>query len=102
MSSSASAKTLATAPVVARGLDPVPDPASNLDDTDRTYGRAILAGAGAGIVLFIVAVAAVVKALAPDWPMGAVVGIAVWTGAWTGLFLGGTVAVGRWSLRQGH
>jgi hypothetical protein len=31
-----------------------------------------------------------------------VTGIAVWCGIWSGVFLGGTVAVGRWSMRQGH
>jgi MFS-type transporter involved in bile tolerance (Atg22 family) len=56
-----------------------------------------------GIVLFIAAVWAVVRAIAPaEWPAGAVTAIAVWTGIWCGLFLGGTVAVGRWSLEQGH
>ncbi|CAB4616338.1 unannotated protein [freshwater metagenome] len=78
-------------------------PAATTDAADRSFGRAIISGSIIGIVLFIAAVWAVVRAIAPpEWPAGAVTAIAVWTGLWCGLFLGGTVAVGRWSLEQGH
>jgi hypothetical protein len=78
-------------------------PAATTDAADRSFGRALVSGSIIGIVLFIAAVWAVVRVLAPaEWPAGAVTAIAVWTGIWCGLFLGGTVAVGRWSLEQGH
>jgi len=31
---------------------------------------------------------------------GALVAISIWTGVWAGPFLGGTVAVGRWSASR--
>jgi len=104
MSSSATttAATAADVPLVPSAHDPVPDPAAMVDDVDRTYGKAIIIGSVVGILVFTVAMWLVVKALAPDWSGGAIAGIAVWCGIWSGLFLGGTIAVGRWSMRQGH
>ena len=64
---------------------------------DVGFGKAIVIGAAVGIVVMTVGLAALLKVLAPDTPAGAIVGIAVWTGVWAGLFLGGTVTVGRWS-----
>ena len=55
-----------------------------------------------GILLFTAAMWLIVKALAPEWSSGAVTIIAVWCGIWSGLFLGGTIAVGRWSMKHGH
>jgi hypothetical protein len=77
--------------------------APTTDDADRSFGKAVITGSIIGIVLFIAAVWVGVRAVAPaEWPAGAITAIAVWTGVWCGLFLGGTVAVGRWSLKQGH
>jgi len=96
MSSAAAVKASPTAPVIAA------QPAPTTDDADRSYGRAITIGSVLGIVAFIALLWVVVKLLAPDWSVGATGIIAVWTGLWCGLFLGGTIAVGRWSQKQGH
>ena len=78
-------------------------PAPTTDDADRSFGKAVITGSIIGIILFIAAVWVGVRAVAPaEWPAGAITAIAVWTGVWCGLFLGGTVAVGNWSLKQGH
>jgi hypothetical protein len=66
-------------------------------EEDLGFGRAVLIGSGIGIVVMIVALFAILRVIAPDIPAGMDAAIAVWTGAWTGLFLGGTVTVGRWS-----
>jgi hypothetical protein len=91
-------------PVAADPLtaDLAPDHHPMVDTVDVSYGRAIVVGSIVGIVVFSIAMWVVVKALAPEWPAGAAAGIAGWCGLWSGLFLGGTIAVGRWSLRQGH
>lgn len=103
MSSSAStARATTDAPVVPAVDDPAPDPGHMTDDVDRSYGKAIIIGSVVGIVLFTVGAWLVLQALAPDWSGGANAVIAVWMGIWSGLFLGGTIAVGRWSMRQGH
>ncbi len=73
-----------------------------IDDVDRSYGKAIVIGSIVGILVFTAAMWLIVKALAPEWSGGAVAIIAVWCGIWSGLFLGGTIAVGRWTMRQGH
>ena len=73
-----------------------------VDEADIAFGRAIVIGSIVGILVFTAAMGLVVKALAPEWPVGAIAGIAVWCGLWSGLFLGGTIAVGRWSMSQGH
>ena len=77
-------------------------PTAQVDEVDTSYGRAVAIGSVVGIVLFSAAMWIAVRLLAPDWPAGAVTAIAVWCGTWSGLFLGGTIAVGRWSMRQGH
>ena len=105
MSSSATTKAATTAhtPVVPSVHDdPTPDPSLMVDDTDVSYGRAVLIGSIAGILIFTAVMWLVVAAIAPEWSTGAAATIAVWCGIWSGLFLGGTIAVGRWSLRQGH
>jgi hypothetical protein len=111
MSSSATTKaaTATDTPLVPSVHDPLPDPSimvetalPMVDDVDISYGKAIVIGSVVGIVLFTAAMWLIVKALAPDWPSGSVTGIAVWCGIWSGLFLGGTIAVGRWSMKHGH
>jgi hypothetical protein len=71
-------------------------------EEDRGFGQAIAYGSIVGIVAFTIVVAIAVKLVAPDLDAGGIAAIAIWTGAWAGLFLGGTIAVGRWSMRQGH
>ena len=107
MSSSATTKAASAVdtpvvPAVPAEHDPVPDPSVMVDEADRSYGRAIVIGSIVGIVLFTAAMGLMVKALAPEWSVGSVAVIAVWTGIWSGLFLGGTIAVGRWSMKNGH
>jgi hypothetical protein len=98
MSSALHAPTSVDAPVV--------EPLPTTDEADRGFGLAIVWGSVIGIVAFAVLIAlGVVGAAAAidhDFEPGAVAAIAIWTGIWGGLFLGGTVAVGRWSMRQGH
>jgi hypothetical protein len=103
MSSSATtaARSASVAPAVPLRAEPHQS-ATQVDDVDRSYGRAIAVGSIVGILAFTAAMWIAVRLLAPEWPAGAVTGIAVWCGIWSGVFLGGTVAVGRWSTRQGH
>jgi len=75
----------------------------NLDEgreTDLGFGRAVLYGSIAGIIVMVVALAVTLRILDPDLSMVGILGIAAWTGVWAGLFLGGTVTVGRWAGRQ--
>ena len=76
--------------------------APTTDATDLSYGRAVILGSVFGIVAFIALLWVVVKLIAPDWSVGSTGIVAIWTGLWCGLFLGGTIAVGRWSHKQGH
>lgn len=96
MSSAATISTRSDAPTIA------PHEAPTTDAADRSYGRAVVVGSVAGIVVFIALLWVVVKMIAPDWSIGASGVVAIWTGLWCGLFLGGTIAVGRWSHNQGH
>jgi len=104
MSSSATtaAATATATPVVASVHQPAPDPSTMVDEVDVSYGKAIVIGSVVGILLFTAAMWLIVKALAPEWSAGSVTVIAVWCGIWSGLFLGGTIAVGRWSMKHGH
>ncbi|MGZ4681869.1 MAG: hypothetical protein ACXV8G_05370 [Acidimicrobiales bacterium] len=65
--------------------------------TDLGFGRAILIGSIAGILVMVAAIALTLHLLDPDLSWAGVIAIAAWTGVWAGLFLGGTVTVGRWS-----
>jgi len=68
--------------------------------TDIGFGRAVLVGSVAGILVMVAAIALTLHLLDPDLTWVAVSGIALWTGVWAGLFLGGTVTVGRWAGQQ--
>jgi hypothetical protein len=100
--SAASTRATAVVPPAHDAAPETPDPTATVDDLDLSYGRAIVIGSVVGIVVFIAVMWLVVKAIAPEWSSGAVAVIAVWCGIWSGLFLGGTIAVGRWSMRNGH
>ncbi len=65
--------------------------------TDLGFGRAVLVGSAAGILVMVAAIALTLHLLDPELSWAGVGGIAVWTGVWAGLFLGGTVTVGRWA-----
>jgi hypothetical protein len=75
----------------------------NIDEgraTDLGFGRAVIWGSIAGILVMVVALAVTLRILDPDLSIGGILAIAAWTGVWAGLFLGGTVTVGRWAGRQ--
>lgn len=73
----------------------VDDPSGHAEDLG--FGRAVVIGSAAGIVVMVAGLFVLLRIIAPDIPAGMDAAIALWTGAWTGLFLGGTVTVGRWS-----
>jgi hypothetical protein len=76
---------------------------SNLEEgrvTDLGFGRAVLVGSIAGILVMVAAIAVTLHLIDGDLSWAAVFGIAAWTGVWAGLFLGGTVTVGRWAGGQ--
>lgn len=102
MSSSATTAPAARSAEAAPAVPRARHAGNSVDTLDQSYGRAIAIGSIVGIVAFTAAMWLAVRVLAPEWPAGAVTGIAIWCGVWSGLFLGGTVAVGRWSMRQGH
>ena len=70
---------------------------------DIGFGKAILVGSAAGIVIFGALCYVAVKLIAGDdigW--GADLAISFWVGVWGGLFLGGTITVGLWSKKHSH
>lgn len=70
---------------------------------DIGFGKAILLGSAAGIVIFGVICYIAVKLIAgSDIGWGADLAISFWVGVWGGLFLGGTITVGLWSRHHGH
>lgn len=70
---------------------------------DIGFGKAILYGSLIGIVVFGVLCFVALRLIDTSISLAADLGISVWVGVWGGLFLGGTIAVGRWSMRQtGH
>ena len=74
---------------------------ADLDDDGRKedagFGKAIIVGSMLGIVVMIALIVVTLRLLDPDLAWGPIIGISAWTGLWAGLFLGGTVTVGRWS-----
>lgn len=67
---------------------------------DRSYGRAVLLGVAGGILAWTAIVFGVLRVLQPDLGAGPTLGIAVWVGIWTGMFLGGTITVGLWADKR--
>lgn len=87
------------APVVVPA--PAPDPAAAGPDVEaRGFGRAILAGTALGVPAMMAIVMGVLLLTAPDWELGGLVGIALYTAIWSGVFLGGTITVGLWAGRR--
>lgn len=72
------------------------------DPIDRGFGAAIVVGSALGIVAMSLLIGVIVRIMAPEMELISVAGVAVWTGIWAGLFLGGTVKVGRWSAKNLH
>ena len=71
------------------------------DPIDRGFAKAIVIGALVGIPIFMAIIAAIVVS---QWDVGVgpAIGISLWTGIWAGLFMGGTIVVGRWSAKNMH
>lgn len=71
------------------------------DPIDRGFGKAIVLGAVVGIPAFMAIIAGI---LLSQWDVGVgpAIGISLWTGIWAGLFIGGTIVVGRWSAKNMH
>lgn len=67
---------------------------------DMGFLKAVLLGSGIGIVVMMALMAVTMKVFLPDALTGTDAAVAVWTGLWAGLFLGGTVSVGLWSHKR--
>ncbi len=71
---------------------------------DMGFAWAMIRGSAIGIVFFIVVIFAMVWFLNArsdgTWDPAAIGVIALWTGIWAGLFLGGTVSVGLWAHKR--
>jgi hypothetical protein len=76
-------------------------PTTDLDESgaeeDAGFGKAIIVGSAIGIVVMIGLIVVALRLLDPELAWGPIIGIAAWTGLWAGLFLGGTITVGRWA-----
>ena len=73
------------------------------DESDFAgFVKSIVIGVLIGLPVVLGIITAMVKVAVPEWPIGAIVGIALWVSIWTGMFLGGTITVGLWSHRQHH
>ena len=90
------AATTSPAPTAGTELPP------STDDIDRGFGLAIVVGAIFGIIAMSALMTGITYAIDPDMGWGAAAAVGVWCGIWAGLFLGGTVKVGRWSAKHYH
>jgi hypothetical protein len=78
-------------------------PGDTITAEDIGFGKAILWGSIIGIVVFGLMCFVAIRIVGSSISVIADVGISLWVGIWGGLFLGGTIAVGRWTMRQtGH
>ena len=76
-----------------------------IDETeDWGFAKAMIRGSVVGIIVFIALIYGIVYAINASmggpWSPASVGVIALWTGVWAGLFLGGTVSVGLWSHKR--
>ena len=67
---------------------------------DMSFAKAVLSGSAIGIVIMMVIMGLTMKVFAPDAITGSAAAVAVWSGLWAGLFLGGTVSVGLWAHKR--
>jgi hypothetical protein len=65
-----------------------------------SFAKAVLSGSAIGIVIMMVIMGLTMKVFAPDAITGSAAAVAVWSGLWAGLFLGGTVSVGLWAHKR--
>ena len=67
---------------------------------DMGFAKAILLGSAIGIAIMMAIMGLTMKVFAPDAITGTAAAVAVWTGLWAGLLLGGTVSVGMWAHKR--
>ena len=67
---------------------------------DMGFLKAVLLGSGVGILIMTVVMAVTMLVFDPDALRGTTLAVAIWTGIWAGLFLGGTVSVGLWAHKR--
>lgn len=71
---------------------------------DMGFAMAMVRGSAIGIVIFIALIYGLVWVLTQrsgaNWSPASIGVIALWTGVWAGLFLGGTVSVGLWAHKR--
>jgi predicted phage tail protein len=88
-----------TAPASPTGTSP----GDTITPEDIGFGKAILWGSIVGIVVLGAMCFVAIRIVGSSISVMADLGISIWVGIWGGLFLGGTIAVGRWTMRQtGH
>jgi hypothetical protein len=69
------------------------------DPLERSFFSTIGRGYAVGIVLFGLFGFIVVRTQAPEWGVGAALGVAAFAGFWGGV-LGAVVMIGRWAIRN--
>lgn len=75
---------------------------SEVDFTDKDYTRAILLGIVVGVPLLAVVAFVAFRIAVPDTSTGDLASLAIWTGLWAGVFVGGTIAVWNYVRRLEH
>lgn len=103
--SSALSKQSGRTVTAAREIPPLPSDDLLADDSPQGFKgfvRSIALGVAIGLPFMWALMTLCVHLAAPEWEMGAVMGIAAWVAIWTGVFLAGTVTVGLWSARAHH
>lgn len=75
---------------------------SEVDFTDKDYSKAILLGIVVGVPLLAVVSFGAFRIALPDMSFGGLASLAVWTGLWLGVFVGGTIAVWNYVRRLEH
>jgi len=73
-----------------------------VDFSDRDYTKAIMIGIAVGVPLIAVLAFVAFEAVQPETSTGALASLAVWTGLWAGVFVGGTIAVWNYVRRLEH
>lgn len=75
---------------------------SEVDFTDKDDTRAILLGIVVGVPLLAVVAFVAFRIAVPDTSTGDLASLAIWTGLWAGVFVGGTIAVWNYVRRLEH
>lgn len=75
---------------------------SEVDFTDKDYTKAIVLGIVVGVPLLALLAFGAFRVALPDTSLGTLASLAVWTGLWAGVFVGGTIAVWNYVRRLEH